>query len=488
MRTLTAARASILLLPLLLGCPPEDSGFTTCPASEDADGDGVCPPGDCDDNDAAINPGADELCNGLDDDCDGDLMESEVRDADGDGSVACEDCDDNDPLLSPLQEELCDEADNNCDGIPGEDEYDNDGDGHIACNECDDTNADVFPGAVEQECNGLDDDCDGVLFVREDDPDDDGFSDCDGDCDPLDPDRYPGAPELCNGLDDDCINGLRADETDEDGDGSALCDGDCNDDEASIRPGNVEQCDGIDSDCDPTTFWVDTNTGESEGIDEDGDGWPTCLGDCDDLVATTNPEAYDIIGTAVDANCDGTPGGQQPGFESVGGTLGALLTELEIECQLHGKTRANAPLDLGPDGALVGTASNFVTFSSLSAAGAVDVIYSAGDGDVAPPNSPFMAATAAPVSSVSLVFGTLQTMVVADFAGYDEATPDDYTASLVDGGTVVTAGPVFGSDVPDPDWTLRGYVSLRNAGFNELTLAVGTGERPLYLDDIHYCE
>ncbi len=91
---------------------------------------GVCPPGkvtiqgDCHDGAAGINPGATEICNGIDEDCDGFIDDNPVgaptwyRDSDGDGagdpaadSVACtmpggyvanfDDCDDTDPTVPP---------------------------------------------------------------------------------------------------------------------------------------------------------------------------------------------------------------------------------------------------------------------------------------------------------------------------------------------------------------------------------------------------
>ncbi|MEZ4953746.1 MAG: MopE-related protein [Saprospiraceae bacterium] len=72
---------------------------------------------DCDDNNAAIHPGAAEICDGLDNDCDGILGADEV-DADGDGYMVCEDdCNDGDPTIHPFAIELCDGIDNDCNGL-----------------------------------------------------------------------------------------------------------------------------------------------------------------------------------------------------------------------------------------------------------------------------------------------------------------------------------------------------------------------------------
>ena len=50
-------------------------------------------PGDCNDVDASIHPGASERCNGVDDDCDGYItLELDERDMDGDGQLVCEGC------------------------------------------------------------------------------------------------------------------------------------------------------------------------------------------------------------------------------------------------------------------------------------------------------------------------------------------------------------------------------------------------------------
>ena len=108
---------------------PDSPDTQESDAPQDLDGDGWAAEEDCDDQDPAINPGAQESCNGLDDDCDGVLSDDE-QDQDGDGYVPCElwegtdkqvlggsDCDDGDALVHPAAKEICnDQADNNCDG------------------------------------------------------------------------------------------------------------------------------------------------------------------------------------------------------------------------------------------------------------------------------------------------------------------------------------------------------------------------------------
>jgi Subtilase family/Putative metal-binding motif len=88
---------------------------------QDQDGDGhfaaSCGGKDCDDSNKAVHPGAKELCNGVDDDCDGSKGADE-KDADGDGYLKCkDDCDDANKAVNPLASEVCgDGADNDCDG------------------------------------------------------------------------------------------------------------------------------------------------------------------------------------------------------------------------------------------------------------------------------------------------------------------------------------------------------------------------------------
>jgi len=180
-----------------------DSGDTD-PNDLDADGDGVPATDDCDDGNASVYPGADELCDGLDNDCDGEVDEGAVgtyyADADGDGfgdeneSIeSCEpgsgyvsnsgDCNDDDARYYPgaPEEDCTDPNDYNCDGSTGY--ADVDGDGYAACVECDDTDAAINPGAAEV-CDGVDNDCDGSIdedvadsSVWYADADGDGFGD-----------------------------------------------------------------------------------------------------------------------------------------------------------------------------------------------------------------------------------------------------------------------------------------------------------------------
>ena len=309
----------------------------SCAACVDGDGDGWEATDDCDDADPAVSPSASEQCNGLDDDCDGDVDEG--WDVDGDGATSCGgDCDDGNAAIAPSAPELCDAVDQDCDGLVDED-FDGDGDGFVdplgagcvdgwspGALDCDDAAADAYPGAPEL-CDGIDNDCDGDLDEVSDE-DGDGYGPCNGDCDDTDFFVHPAAAEVCDGRDNDCSgspgdgSGGDPDELDLDGDGWLVClpdpfdpwgdgvqgGGDCADSAPDRHPAALEICDGLDNDCD----------GAADGpFDADGDGYPSAalcptLGtDCDDNDPARNPGAVELC-NGLDDDCDGVvPTGAQ---------------------------------------------------------------------------------------------------------------------------------------------------------------------------------
>lgn len=261
-------------------------------------------------------------------------------DEDGDGFAADEDCNDNDDTIYPSAEELCDDIDNDCDGDIDEDlritlYSDSDGDGfgnpdvsETACQatdgwvqsntDCDDEDGDIFPDADER-CDDIDNDCDGdidegVLSEWYADADDDGYGDPDvllaecnppsgyvsdnTDCDDGTADVNPSASEVCNDIDDDCdtlIDDEDADlidattwyiDYDSDGFGSSSytvhsCDAptgyvgtddDCDDTDASVYPSAPELYDDQDNDCDGAAdedLWTGTGIDGSLSVSTD---------------------------------------------------------------------------------------------------------------------------------------------------------------------------------------------------------------------------
>jgi hypothetical protein len=401
----------LLLVLLANACAPQEESDCVNEFYLDADGDGhgvpeasvtgcIAPTGydtthdDCDDGNSAIHPGAEELCNGIDDDCDGavDPFAPWYVDHDGDGygigTRSCDappassaavvgDCNDADPSVHPDADEVCNGLDDDCDNIVDVDAIDKptsymdaDGDGYgndatayTSCDvpsgtvpiggDCDDDIAWVNPGA-DEFCDEIDDDCDALIDI--DDPDldvplqyadedDDGFGDpatattaCPipgwvydaTDCNDAASGVNPGAGETCNSIDDDC-DGLTDDDDpsvtgrglfyiDHDGDGLGAsltvpvlwC----------VAPSGYADASG---DCDDSDASVGGETTMYRDADHDGYGgeadercpdaaseeWVATGGDCDDSRSGTFPGAPELCND-VDDNCDGLTDDDDP--------------------------------------------------------------------------------------------------------------------------------------------------------------------------------
>jgi len=279
---------------------------------------------DCDDSDVAINPGADEVCNGVDDNCNGDIDSADAaivsttgvtwyQDFDGDGfgdpdntTVSCdqpagyvfndEDCDDGRADINPDADEICDKVDQDCDDvidnnpIDGATYYEDlDGDlygdedtlttacaappGYVSAGstlyDCNDSDGGIYPTAVEI-CDDIDQDCDdlideGALTTWHYDFDSDGY-----------------------GSEDDTVDSCAAPT------GYIAVGGDCVDYDANINPGITEICNWDDDDCDGAIDDEDGSLDASTGFtwywDGDGDDYGAASGVT--TMACLQPDGY----------------------------------------------------------------------------------------------------------------------------------------------------------------------------------------------------
>ena len=119
-------------------------GYNACLTGEDPIIDNC----DCDDGNGAVNPGETEVCNAIDDNCDGTVDEG-FTDVDGDGWAVCAgDCDDGDPAINPGATEKCNFIDDDCDGtVDGGADPDGDGVGDV----CDNCPNDANPDQAESD-------------------------------------------------------------------------------------------------------------------------------------------------------------------------------------------------------------------------------------------------------------------------------------------------------------------------------------------------
>ena len=338
---------------------------------------------DCNDSDVTLNT-ADADSDGFstcDGDCDDTDVNANLSDADGDGMDSCSgDCNDGDATIYLNAQEYCNDIDDNCDGNIDEGldstapmgstiwylDSDGDGDGDASqtltqcvmpvthvdnTDDCDDSDATLNADDADSDgfstCDGDCDDTDISLNLS--DSDGDGQNSCFGDCDDNDAAVYLNAPETCNSFDDDCDGNIDEEDaidrtawyadTDGDGEGDGgsvefACDqpvgfvanlDDCVDTDAAINTSATEVCDTIDNNCDgqidDADANVDLNTATEYFQDADFDGYGnplqstfSCLqvpgfvanpDDCDDSNLLRNPDGFEYCNN-IDDNCDGT--------------------------------------------------------------------------------------------------------------------------------------------------------------------------------------
>jgi len=325
------------------------------------------------------------------------------RDADGDGDgnpnntqqacdqpfgyvLNCDDCDDDCPSCYPGATEICDGRDNDCDGQTDEEDAsgcttyyrDDDNDGYglssdykCLCSasgeyranqgsDCDDECPSCYPGATET-CDGRDNDCDGqtdeedasgcTTYYRDDDNDGYGLSsdykclctasgeyratqgsDCDDDC----PSCFPGATEVCDGRDNNCDSQI-----DEGGVCPGACcfsDGTCDELRAAECAAGGGTYRGANTDCTPNPCEQPPQTG----------GCCLSNGGCDEL---TSAECATAGGTYRGANTDCTPDLCGHPLQTGGCCLsdGGCDELTSAECATAGGTYRGDSTDCTPD-------------------------------------------------------------------------------------------------------------------------------------------
>ncbi len=312
----------------------------------------------------AVEPLA-EVCNGVDDDCDGEVDEGvaavacNIENVFGScpGTTACSDGGVEECVGTPPTDETCDGIDQNCDGVADEGFSDLDGDGIADCVD-DDRDGDTIPNGADN-CpdvqNGDQSDIDFDLNGDACDPDADGdLTPNIDDCAPFDATINPAGTETCNNKDDNCDDAIdegfsnldgdaladcvdddidgdgvvneqdncpvtaNADQADQDNDGLGdLCeddlDGDGDPDVSDCEPTNPlvhvgapEVCNGSDDNCNQIAdegFADSDNDGTADCIDDDDDGDGVPDGD-DNCPVSANPDQGDFDEDGIGDLCD----------------------------------------------------------------------------------------------------------------------------------------------------------------------------------------
>ena len=166
---------------------PDEQDFCPDDANNDADGDGICASGgDCNDSDASVLPGAPEICDGVDNNCNGQV------DEDGCDPAACQsdsECVDNDPCtLDQCTPDGCanppSNQDRDADGLPDCVDIDDDNDGVRDNDDPQPFNPTICGDVDFDRCDDCTVQVDGLGPAPDFDPNNDGIdTDLDGICD-----------------------------------------------------------------------------------------------------------------------------------------------------------------------------------------------------------------------------------------------------------------------------------------------------------------
>ena len=320
---------------------------------------------DCDDSNAGVRPGVRDICDGLDNDCDGTVDENCLMPECYQALVS---------LFSCIEDERCEFFDPECWNASCFEEFaqvqncaghecieqalmrpatwqiiqsytveqkanylveqcsspDDDADGYtVAQGDCNDADPSVNPGAIDIPGDGIDQNCNGRDTEVGDD-DDDTYTEAEGDCNDTNPAIHPGVTDICDGVDNDCDSAIDEDaswrtyylDSDNDGYGNpavtaSYCSeemasadnyiivaGDCDDSNPEVNPGIDEATEDYCGDrIDQDCNGVDLPC--SAIRDNDGDGYSEIRGDCDDADASIYPGAPEIAGDGIDQNCNG---------------------------------------------------------------------------------------------------------------------------------------------------------------------------------------
>ena len=291
------------------GSEADSDGSEADSDGTEADSDATAPDGD-DPGDA----GGDT--DGGDDDGDGGDADDSIttddgspidEDGDDDGYTSLVDCDDTDPLIHPGADEVCDGRDNDCDGMI--DTVDDSLTGALTV--WPDLDGDGFGGSADSELS---------CTV------DAGWSTESGDCNDDDPDIHPDADEVCDAIDNDCDTLTDNDDDDTIGLVTFYLDSDDDDlgtaaGSTEACPGtppegyadNTDDCDDSSASVGAATAWYADDDGDSYGAGEavfacDAPAGTSSVDtDCNDSASGVHPGATDYCGDDIDNDCDDHP-------------------------------------------------------------------------------------------------------------------------------------------------------------------------------------